>query len=57
MKMTDLEHNIIKISTNISQLMQYWLNENNYSVTSVTKKYYAIIIYYVIWYNNYTMKK
>lgn len=37
MKMTDLEHNIIKISTNISQLMQYWLNENNYSVTSVTK--------------------
>lgn len=51
MKMTDLEHNIIKISTNISQLMQYWLNENNYSVTSVTKKYYAIIISYVIWYN------
>lgn len=51
MKMTDLEHNIIKISTNISQLMYYWLNENNYSVTSVTKKYYAIIISYVIWYN------
>lgn len=49
--MTDLEHNIIKISTNIAQLMQYWLSENNYDINSVIKKYYAIIISYVIWYN------